>query len=57
MIRSSALKLLIHGFEAVEGEKSFDVFVNVNGGGSTGTVLVDDICAVGFGAFVVGQRV
>jgi len=23
-------------------------------GGSTGTVLVDDICAVGFGAFVVG---
>ena len=23
-------------------------------GGSTGTVLIDDICAVGFGAFVVG---
>ena len=25
-----------------------------DGGGSTGTVLVDDICAVGFGALVVG---
>ncbi len=25
-----------------------------DGGGSTGTVLIDDMCAVGFGAFVVG---